>query len=286
MEINSGNILVTGSAGYVGSALCNLLDKKNIDYLAVDKITVQKKKHVTCDLANKEHISDILIDYNPDIIYHCGTYSAGDYSKDFFNSYTSDSFALINILNFINQSSKKVKLIFFSSSYVYSGLSSRKSVDESMKLTPIHNFGISKYFFERLIMSNNIDSLIFRMSNVFGPGNQANITAINSWLNNSSEKNNDLVIWGEGNRKIQYIHIDDLMSVLFQVHKISRGIYNLGGTEYLSMNKVAELISEKYDNKIVHLYDKNEGETLPFMNVDLLLSILNKQTFKQLEELI
>ena len=43
-------------------------------------------------------------------------------------------------------------------------------VSESTLIHPLHNFGIAKFFFERLITKTISDSVILRLSNVFGYG--------------------------------------------------------------------------------------------------------------------
>ena len=135
----SGRVLVTGSAGYIGTALCNRLEKNNINYLGVDKIADVSPFHHCLDLSREEETHKLLNDYNPEIIYHCGTYSAGDYQRDFLKSYESDSKSLINILSFIRNKGNKIKLIFFSSSYVYEGCDGGASVSESCIINSSNN---------------------------------------------------------------------------------------------------------------------------------------------------
>ena len=117
------------------------------------------------------------------------------------------------------------------------------------------------------MISRSIDNyIIFRMSNVFGLGNQANLTAINSWIVDS-QKGNDLVIWGPGHRKIQYIFINDVISILLQCQQPISGLYNLGSNDYLSMAETSLMISKKYSVNVENLLNKNEGATLPFMSI-------------------
>jgi dTDP-4-dehydrorhamnose reductase len=278
-------MIVTGSAGYIGSSLCKSFDKRQISYLGIDKRNQKLKNQITCNLCDTKSLFKILKSNNPDCIYHCGTYSAGDYEKNFLSSYESDSLALVNILNFIRQSSREVKLIFFSSSYVYSGIKGSNKVNELSLINPLNSFGIAKFFFERLIIHTNPNSILFRMSNVFGPGNQIHKTVVNQWIKDA-KKGNDLIIWGEGERKIQYIFIDDVISFLSEVSESKPGIYNLGGPQYLSMNKMATIFSEKYDNKVINLLEKNEGETLPFMDTNKLKNNFNKRHLTNFDEVI
>ena len=73
---------------------------------------------------------------------------------------------------------KDTVLIYFSSSYVYSGLSLKETVNEETILNPKHNFGFAKFFFENMIKRITSNYIVFRLSSVFGEGNYLHPNAI------------------------------------------------------------------------------------------------------------
>ena len=264
MPINQHSILITGSAGYIGSRLRIRLDELGVKYIGVDKLYHESKNGLCYDLSDKDQIIRTIRKHNPTYIVHCGTHSEAAYQKNFLKSFKEDALSLVNILEAINNTTT-IRLLFFSSSYVYSGINRNLIVNEDTNVQPENNFGIAKYFFEKLITRTHTNSLIFRLSNVFGPGQQRNPTAINSWINERSI-GNAITVWGLGERNIQYIYIDDVVNYICQGNALNPSVYNIGGKEYVSMAEAAESVSEVIGSPIEYLRDKIEGETLPFMD--------------------
>lgn len=256
--------LVTGANGYIGSKVIEYLENNCIEYVGIDKHGGKSNKIHQFNLNNKKKLFEILRQTDPKIIIHCGTYSAIPYRDNFLESFKEDSFALINILDFL-KINPHIRLIFFSSSYVYSGISSQEICTEELLLSPTHNFGIAKLFFEKLIIRSHPNSIVFRLSSVFGEGNQLQPNAIKNMIKQGIN-NKVLDIWGEGNRKMQYIYINDVIESITNSKLFSPGIYNLGGDDYISVSETAKIIAKKTSSKINFLKDKKEGYTLPFMS--------------------
>jgi hypothetical protein len=162
----------------------------------------------------------------------------------------------------------KCKLIYFSSSYVYSGLN-KKIANEDDKVNPKHNFGIAKVFFENLILKNHKNSIILRLSSVFGEGKAFFPNTIYNFAKECL-KDKKLTIWGSGNRKIQYIFIDDVAENTIKYFFSKPGIYNLAGKEYISIKKVSKKIAIFFKANMI-FKKKRDGETLPFMNINRMI---------------
>ena len=73
--MNKEKILITGSAGYIGSCLNNFLKKSSSIY-CIDKnkpnkwTNVDKKKYYICNLLEKKKLEKIIRKIMPDIIIH------------------------------------------------------------------------------------------------------------------------------------------------------------------------------------------------------------------------
>ena len=75
-------ILVTGGAGFIGSHLCNRLQKnKNIRVFSLDNYSTGSTDNVTYIKGFTNEI-DSLISFSPEIIYHLGEYSRVEQSFD------------------------------------------------------------------------------------------------------------------------------------------------------------------------------------------------------------
>ena len=119
--------IITGSSGYIGKALAKKLLSKNIKFIGIDKKPRNDKLTIKLDLKNKNKTLKFFNKINCDEIFHFGTYSAVAYKKNFNKCFMEDYISLQNILLSIKNFKHKPKLIFMSSSYVYSGLKSKNS---------------------------------------------------------------------------------------------------------------------------------------------------------------
>ena len=256
--------IITGVEGYVGSEFKNYLEKKNIRVIGIDKKKLTKKNksaYYNLDLKNKKKINKFLEKKSLSTIYHFGTHSALAYKHNFEQSFTEDWLSLSNLISSLN---KNTRLVYLSSSYVYSGTGNKIGCENSL-LDPVHNFGFAKKFFEDYILKLHSNSVIFRLSSVFGFGKALHPNAIYNLIKEC--KDNRLIsIWGKGNRKMQYIYMEDVLYYLFKAKKINPGIYNLAGNEYLKLSFVGKKISTFFKSKIIFDKEKKEQETLCFMD--------------------
>ena len=275
--MKNNKVLVTGGFGYIGGELIKELQRQDIDYLSVDKLNQPSPKNLSFNLCERERTIKVIRDFQPDLLIHCGTHSAIAYRDNFFESFKEDFQALVNILEAL-LTIPNCRLIYFSTSYVYSGLPPTIEVNENQPLLPEHNFGIGKSFFEKFILRNHINSIVFRLSSLFGPGNYLHPNTIFNLAKECFETNK-VTIWGFGKRMIQYVFMKDVINYIFEAFYISPGIYNLVGDEYISVANVAKTIASFFGGKVVFIKDKPEGETLPFIINNKLKTASNKNLF-------
>jgi nucleoside-diphosphate-sugar epimerase len=260
--------IITGASGYIGKGLTKELNKKKIKFVGIDKQPRKDKSTLKLDLKDKNNTLKFFNKFDYDEIFHFGTYSAVAYKKNFETCFMEDLVSLQNLIYSIKKNKKRPRLIYMSSSYVYSGLKINKSygINEKKFLNPVHDFGFAKKFFEEYLTKYYSNSTIFRLSNVFGEGEfiRGN-TVYNMAI--EAKKNNKVTIWGRGNRKIQYIYIRDLMKYLISKKKLN-GIFNLGGKEYVKISTLTKKLCNFFGSEVLFLKDKEEGETLSFMNTN------------------
>jgi len=270
-------IMIAGSNGYIGTELVHQLELNNIPYTGIDKIPSSKNNCLNFNLSNRKQVLDVVATEKPDYFFHMATHSALAYKNDFLNVFHEDMAALHNIISGLKKSNN-TRLIYFSSSYVYSGLNSTKNVNEKTILTPAHNFGLAKLFFEQMILRVYSDSVIFRLSSVFGKGKYLHPNVIEVM---AQEAMNDklLTIWGKGLRKMQYIFLEDVVKYMIKAPELQSGIYNLGGKNYDTVLATANHIAEHFGVKTKILAEKKEGETLPPMNNSKIIEALEQDYF-------
>ncbi|MDO8619916.1 MAG: NAD(P)-dependent oxidoreductase [bacterium] len=259
----STRLIITGSLGYIGSELQKDAKAQNLSVLPIDKDYRSGEEGLSLNLADHEKTGKAVSDFKPNVFVHAGTHSALAYKDDFVSSFTEDFQALLNIVKAL-ASYPSCRLIYFSSSYVYSGLPKDEKMFEDRPLLPSHNFGVAKSFFEQFILRNHKNSVIFRLSSVFGEGEAKHPNTILNFAKECEEKG-ELTLWGTGARKIQYVYLPDVVRCVREGFTLPPGIYNLGGDEYSSVKDAAQMIADFYKASVVFKTDKPEGETLPFL---------------------
>ena len=148
MNSNSG-IIITGSSGFIGSALCGYFKRNKISCLGISR------------KAAKE--TDIVVkNYNELINYNDGNTLLINLAGN--NSFISKG--EIDIISSLSESYKE-KMIFISSAQVY-GDDSKEPISESQKLSNMNDYSKSKISLEKTILKNK--GMVLRLSNIYGKG--------------------------------------------------------------------------------------------------------------------
>jgi len=259
------NITITGSSGYVGGNLLKRLKGLPANVVGIDKdVRYEDGEEHEFSLYDYDKLQDVIVENGSELVIHAGTNSAISYRERFINSFDEDWASLRNLLDVVNKFSNKPRIVFFSSSYVYSAVG-EALVNENSSLAPKHNFGLSKRFMEDVLFRSHQNTVIFRMSSVFGPGDPIWPNSIEDMLREARETGR-VTVWGSGSRKMQFLFIEDVMRFVLQSADIGPGVYNLGGQEYLSVADVASVIGEETGVPIEFLPEKKEGENLVQMD--------------------
>jgi len=169
-------ILITGSAGYIGSQICKEFEKLKIKYIGIDCLKYSyenniynKKKFLKCCISNKVKISSIIKQKKIKTIIHAAAYAYVNDAEKNKKKYKINN--VIKTKKFINIITElKVKnFIFLSSSNVYS--ENKKMCTENNKTNPKNYYGKTKLIIEKFLLNkknifNNL--IILRLFNVVG----------------------------------------------------------------------------------------------------------------------
>ena len=228
------NILVTGSAGYIGSICTYRLLKNNYNVIAFDNLstghieTIEKLKQfgtlefIKGDLKNKEDIEKIFKN-KIDAVIHFASYSqVGEGEINPIKYYENNIVGAINL--FQGMIKNNVKKIVFSSSAAIYGNVEKVPIDENQPKNPVCVYGRTKLMIENILSdlfrTNGIKSAALRYFNVcgaskdflFGEWHEPETHLIPNVLNN-----NNLKIFGndyntkDGTCIRDYIDVEDLV---------------------------------------------------------------------------
>lgn len=150
--------LIAGASGQLGyDVKLELLNRGYYDILSPSSSAM--------DLRNKDSVRDTILDYKPDIVFHCAAYTAVDKAED-ERELCSD--VNINGTKYIVDACSEVgaKLIFISTDYVFDGSKDGFYLEDD-KVSPINYYGKTKWLAEENVRGYD-NHIITRISWVFG----------------------------------------------------------------------------------------------------------------------
>ena len=223
------NTLITGSSGFIGSHLIQLLkDQHNVKLLEGDlRYEIRK-------------------DYKADIVIHLAGKTKGNYNELFKNNVN----ATLNVLNFCRNS--KSKVIFASTVRVY-GEPRYLPVDENHQINPINDYSKTKLEAEKLCEEFSeqygIETIVLRLSNVYGSGQKKSFLIPRII---DAVKNDSKLVLTNPKMVRDYVYIDDVCNAFLKSikHKADFEIFNISYNLGTSIEKLVKTISILSGKKI------------------------------------
>lgn len=174
-EDSTMNILITGGAGFIGTALAYRLIQASHRVVLIDLPKKFKPHHrdYECYEIDIRNISNFRVLRNKhfDCIFHLAAQTSGAISQeDPTLDVDTNVKGTLNVCNFARMCGAK-KIIFSSSMAIYGNHNGKISEDNVPN--PLSNYGVSKLCGEMYIQSFRqfgIQNSIFRLFNVYGPG--------------------------------------------------------------------------------------------------------------------
>ena len=253
-------VLVTGSAGFMGSHLVDALVDVGHQVFGIDDLSGGYKRNVNPkstffkqDLRDKEKTAEVIKKIKPRILFHL-TADATEGRSQFtpIECTERNYLAYLNtLIPCIRQGIRRVVLT--SSMSVYG--SQEPPFSERMAPWPDDIYGIGKAAMERatqlMAKVHGFEYCIVRPHNVYGPRqNMAdpyrNVVAIfiNCLLNNKH-----FYIYGDGRQKRAFTYIDDFTPYFIKTgfqKNCSRQIINLGPRKEYTINYLARIVMKNF----------------------------------------
>lgn len=256
-------ILVTGSAGFIGSHLVDYLVNHDHQVIGIDdlsggyKVNINPKStFIKLDLRQKNKTTDVVKKHRPDIIYHLAADATEGRSQFTPISCTHRNYlAYLNLLVAAIKAGVK-KMVLTSSMSVYGD--QQPPFHEHLPPKPVDIYAIAKTAMEQAThvfhSVYGLDYTILRPHNVYGPRqNMAdpyrNVVAIfiNRLLNNQPP-----IIYGDGQQKRAFSFITDITPSIAKagfLKKTNGEIVNIGPRQEHTINHIADLILTKFTKK-------------------------------------
>jgi nucleoside-diphosphate-sugar epimerase len=247
-------ILITGSTGFVGSNILNLLLKKNVYIYDVLRNKNKKNKKIRDFKKNKNYLPIFYKKFNDlerklkkikiDIVINCATYYTGKNDiKNIENLVQTNIIFCSVILESLKNKIKK--FINFGSMMEYS---------HSNQFSPKNFYAITKYTFQKIeefykLNYKNIKFYDLKLYETYGDNDVRKKiipTIIKSYSKNKSVK----IV--SKNLIMNFVHIESLVKVIYMIifNKIKEGEYCLKNNKFIKIQKLINTLNKKLKKKI------------------------------------
>jgi len=245
--------LVTGSLGVLGSELVPELRSLGHQVWGTDLRHHGDPSYVRADVADRRQLEEAFEAANPDAVYHL----AAEFGRLNGERYTEQLWrtAMVGTRNVLELSrAAGARLIFSSSSEVY-GEAEADVLDEGLTDREVilhpNEYALSKWTNERQIMAYQqrypgFEAVRLRFFNAYGPGESFHpYRSVVALFCHKAYRDEELPVFRGYYRT--FMHIDDFTPTLAAVANahLTWDVYNIGGTDYRSVEELAKLVVEE-----------------------------------------
>ena len=246
-------VLVTGGAGFIGSALVDQLVRSGDQVLVIDNFSTGSEKNLedaknasaedlvveNCDIRNPE-TTKLIADYKPSVIFHLAAQVDVRASvEDPLTDLETNLVGLIRVLEG-GRRAKTRKIIFASSGGTIYGDPEAKQLplNEDTPWSPLSPYGVSKLagglYINTYSSLHGLEGTTLALANVYGPRQdphgEAGVVAIFAGKLLEGEP---CTIYGTGTQTRDFVYVEDVASAFMaSIEKGDGKLLNIGtGTE-------------------------------------------------------
>ena len=292
--VGAERVLVAGAAGMVGSAICRTLGEQGFEVLAATRQDIDWTEQSAAVAYFEKHNPDVAILAAAKV---GGIHANNTYPADFI----ADNLAIQN--HFIGSAHAigVERLIFLGSSCIYPKLAKQPIVESELLNGPLEPtndaYAVAKIAgiktCEAFNRQHGTDYRSLMPTNLYGPGdnfhpeNSHVIPALMRRIHEAKDKGLDeVVIWGTGSPRREFLHVDDLARAVAHIVQIDRQAYwsvvpereshiNVGTGVDITIRELAETLQKVvgFEGSLRFDSDKPDGTPRKVLNVQRLESL-------------
>ncbi|HOV07327.1 MAG TPA: NAD-dependent epimerase/dehydratase family protein [Anaerolineaceae bacterium] len=249
--------LITGAAGFLGSALSNRLAAGGDVVIGMDDLSTGDEKKlrpevqfVRGDVNDRPKLWSLLQDV--DCVYHLAAKVIVPesilYPREYNNVNVGGTVTLMEAMRDVGVK----RVVFISSGTVY-GNQPVQPVAEDAIPNPRSPYAVSKIAAEYYVRSIGnlwgIETVCLRVFNAYGPGQHVppvHTPVIPNFLRQAWE-NGTIVIHGDGNQTRDYVYVDDVVNAMItaaSAQNVDKMLINIGSGSETSVRELARLAVE------------------------------------------
>jgi len=279
------NFLITGAAGFLGSALSNQLAKEGHQVRGLDDLSSGNPNAISSDV----HFTRGDVNDRPklwtlmqevDCVYHLAArvsvQESINYPREYDEVNVNGSVALMEAMRDVG-----VKRVVFVSSGAIYGNQETQPLNEQLVPDPQSPYAVSKlaaeYYVKTIGNLWGIETVSLRVFNAFGPSQKLPpaYPPVIPYFLNQSLKNGSLVVHSDGSQTRDYIYLDDVVTALVAAStapNINGRVINVGSGVETSVNELVELVANITGKKLDVIRNTNIFKGVSRMRADIRLA--------------
>jgi nucleoside-diphosphate-sugar epimerase len=243
-------ILITGAAGFVGTALGQRLTDGGERVVGVDIVPADKSPFpcIVADVRDADAIYEICRSSGVDRIVHAGGISGRSVQREDKTAPIAVNVTGTAVIFEVARRLSARRVVLCSSGSVY-GLCDLDPVTEDARLVPVNSYGASKVASEAILHAyaeeSGIDGIALRIFQAYGPFRRTSCTIrtmVEAAINGTTAR-----VRYRPDARCQFVYIDDVVAALtaaLAVGQHAHRIYNITGGTSLTLAEVAGVASK------------------------------------------
>jgi len=278
--------LITGGAGFIGSALANHLVREGHHVRVLDDLSAG------CDparlaprvLFTRGDVKDIpklwTLLQNVDCVYHLAARVYVDqsilYPREYNDVNVGGTVAVMEAM----RDAGVTRVVLASSGAVY-GEQAAQPVKEIQPPNPQSPYAVSKIAAEHYVFTIgalwDIETVALRIFNAYGPGQQvpASHPPVIPQFVKQALSGGSLVIFGDGSQTRDFVYIDNVVEAMVAAaaaSDVDRAIINVGSGRELSINELTQKVEQATGHEVHPLHNLAQSGGVSHLVADISLA--------------
>jgi UDP-glucose 4-epimerase len=274
--------LITGGAGFIGSALANTLLHQGHVVRVLDDVSAGDPSHLEPNIAlTRGDVNDVpklwSLLQGVDCVYHLAArVSVSEsilYPRDYNATNVGGTVALIQAV----RDAGVRRLIMASSGAIY-GEQGDGTISEEATPAPASPYAVSKlaaeYYVNTIGALWGIETVILRIFNAYGPGQQARVShpPVVPAIVRQALGGGSIIVHGDGRQMRDFVYVDDVVTALLSAagaSNVNRLTINIGSGVGTSINDVVAATGRVLGKELTPLHVTAESGGVQHMRADL-----------------
>jgi len=279
------NFLVTGGAGFLGTALCNRLVRDNHQVRVIDDLSAGDPKRLhPAVLFTRGDVADIpklwTLLHGVDCVYHLAArVSVAEsilYPRDYNHVNVGGTVSVMEAMR-----DAGVKRVVLASSGALYGEQPHQPVTEDQPPHPNSPYGVSKlaaeYYVRTIGALWGIETLALRIFNAYGPGQPtrpAHPSVIPQFLKQALG-GGSLVVLGSGEQTRDFVYVDDVVVALVaaaSAQGVDQRVINVGSGVEVSVNALVAMVERAVGDTVNLIRNQDQSGGVSRLCADIALA--------------